>query len=65
MDIEREIDVREDTVKAYPSFSKPTYEFCLKLLNEAKNKREETVLNDTILGDSIYLLQNKNLPYLR
>lgn len=65
MDVEREIDVREQTVKDYSSFSKPTHEFCLKLLNEARNKRAEIALNDEILEDAIYLLQNNSLPHFR
>ena len=65
MDVEREIDVREQTVKDYSSFSKPTHEFCLKLLNEARNKRAEIAFNDEILEDAIYLLQNKSLPHFR
>lgn len=65
MVIEEVIDVREETVTTYPSFSKSTYEFCLKLLNEARNKRGETVITDTILDDVIYSLQNKKIPQFR
>ena len=65
MVIDIENDVNTDTVNLYPSFSKSTYEFCLKLLNEAKNRWAETVINDTILDDVICLLQNRNLPYFR
>lgn len=65
MVIEEVIDVREETVTTYPSFSKSTYEFCLKLLNEARNKWGETVITDTILDDVIYSLQNKKIPQFR
>jgi hypothetical protein len=65
MEIETIIDMSADTVKTYPSFMAPTYEFCLQVLKDAKNKRAETVINDTILNDAICLLQNKNLPHFR
>ena len=65
MDIEVVVDITEETVSTYPSFNKPTYELCLELINDAMNKRGQTVILNTILDDVIYLLQNEKIPHFR
>ncbi len=65
MEIDIELDICKETVESYASFSLPTYEFCVRLLNEVKNKRAETTISSVTLDDAIYVLQNRNLPHFR
>ena len=65
MVIEVAVDVREETVSAYSKFSKATYELCMKLMNEAKERRGESVVTNTILDDVEYFLQKEKILKFR
>ena len=55
-------DFCEETVKKYPSYSKPTHEYCLKLMHNSMQELDHGSINETVVEDVVRFLQSQKLP---
>lgn len=55
-------DLSEKAVQEYPSFSKPTHEYCVQLAKKSMHQLNHGCINEAVLEDVMHLLQSQKLP---
>ena len=55
-------DLSEKAVQEYPSFSKPTHEYCVQMAKKSMHQLNHGCINEAVLEDVMHLLQSQKLP---